>query len=148
MAEQGIAMASFARNLALGATVVGVILAVILGLVLASSITRPVHKVVTMLKDVSEGEGDLTKRLEVASHDEIGELAHYFNSFCDKLETLIRDVAASAEQFNEGSRVVSEASQSLASGAQEQSASVEQVNATVHWTMVRMSSSRSRKPLK
>ena len=131
MAEQGIAMASFARNLALGATVVGLILAVILGLVLASSITRPVHKVVTMLKDVSEGEGDLTKRLEVASHDEIGELAHYFNSFCDKLETLIRDVAASAEQFNEGSRVVSEASQSLASGAQEQSASVEQVNASI-----------------
>jgi methyl-accepting chemotaxis protein len=137
MAEQGVAIASFARNLALGATVVGVILSVILGLVLASSITRPIYKVVTMLRDVSEGEGDLTKRLEITSHDEIGELAHYFNSFCDKLEALIREISASAEQFNEGSRVVSEASQSLASGAQEQSASVEQVNAAVQ-EMVRM----------
>ncbi len=131
MAEEGMAMASFSKNLGLGATVVGLLVSVVLGLVLATSIIRPVNKVVAMLKDVSEGEGDLTKRLEIASHDEIGELAHYFNSFCDKLEALIRDVASSAEQFTEGSRVVSEASQSLASGAQEQSASVEQVNASI-----------------
>ncbi|MBC7353344.1 MAG: methyl-accepting chemotaxis protein [Thermogutta sp.] len=137
MGQEGVAMASFAKTLALGATGLGVVVAVILGFVLATSIIRPVNKVVAMLKDVSEGEGDLTKRLEVTSHDEIGQLAQYFNAFCDKLEALIRDVAASAEQFNEGSRVVSEASQSLASGAQEQSASVEQVNATVQ-EMVRM----------
>ncbi|WP_347244776.1 methyl-accepting chemotaxis protein [Thermogutta sp.] len=137
MAQEGLATAKFAKTLALGATGVGVIVAVILGFVLATSIIRPVNKVVTMLRDVSEGEGDLTKRLEVTSHDEIGQLARYFNAFCDKLEAIIRDVAASAEQFNEGSRVVSEASQTLASGAQEQSASVEQVNATVQ-QMVRM----------
>lgn len=137
MAQDGLAVAGFAKSLALGATVLGVMVSVVLGIVLATSIIRPVTKVVNMLRDVSEGEGDLTKRLEIASHDEIGQLAQYFNSFCDKLETIIRDVAASAEQFNEGSRVVSEASQSLASGAQEQSASVEQVNATVQ-EMVRM----------
>ncbi|MGQ9506040.1 MAG: HAMP domain-containing methyl-accepting chemotaxis protein [Thermogutta sp.] len=131
MGREGQATAAFARNLGLSATVLGVVVAMVLGIVLATSIIRPVNKVVTMLKDVSEGEGDLTKRLEVVSHDEIGELARYFNSFCDKLEGIIREVAASAEQFTEGSRVVSEASQSLASGAQEQSASVEQVNATL-----------------
>jgi methyl-accepting chemotaxis protein len=137
MAREGLAMASFAKTLALGATGLGVVVAVVLGFVLATSIIRPVNRVVDMLKDVSEGEGDLTKRLEIPSHDEIGQLARYFNAFCDKLEALIRDIRASAEQFNEGSRVVSEASQSLASGAQEQSASVEQVNATVQ-EMVRM----------
>ena len=131
MGQETVAMAGFAKGIGVGASVVGVVLSLILGLFLAQSIIRPVHKVVTMLKDVSEGEGDLTKRLDITSQDEIGELAQYFNSFCDKLESIIRDVASSAEQFNEGSRVVSEASQSLASGAQEQSASVEQVNATV-----------------
>jgi len=131
MAQEGEAMATFAKNLGLGATAFGLIVSVVLGLVLATSIIRPVNKVVSMLKDVSEGEGDLTKRLEIASHDEIGELAHYFNSFCDKLESIIRDVATTATQFTEGARVVSEASQSLASGAQEQSASVEQVNASI-----------------
>lgn len=137
LAKEGIAVASFARTLSLAGAGLGLLVSIVLGLFLASSITRPLHQVVAMLKDVSEGEGDLTKRLEVASHDELGELARYFNSFCDKLEAIIREVAASAEQFNEGSRVVSEASQSLASGAQEQSASVEQVNATVR-EMVRM----------
>ncbi|HPZ82652.1 MAG TPA: methyl-accepting chemotaxis protein [Thermogutta sp.] len=131
MGQETVAMAGFAKGIGVGASVVGVVLSLILGLFLAQSIIRPVNKVVAMLKDVSEGEGDLTKRLEIASHDEIGELARYFNSFCDKLEGIIRDVASSAEQFNEGSRVVSEASQSLASGAQEQSASVEQVNASL-----------------
>ncbi len=137
IAGQGVTTAQFAQSLALGATLVGLVLSVVLGLVLATSITRPLNKVVARLKDVSEGQGDLTQRLDVASHDEVGELAHYFNSFVDKLEVIIRDIRASAEQFNDGARVVSEASQSLASGAQEQSASVEQVSATVQ-QMVRM----------
>ena len=131
MGEQSIAMAGFAKSIGVGAAVVGVVLSLILGLFLAQSIIRPVQKTVALLKDVSEGEGDLTKRLEVASKDEIGELAQYFNVFCDKLEAIIAEVRASAEQFTEGSRVVSEASQSLASGAQEQSASVEQVSASM-----------------
>lgn len=131
MGQENIAMAGFAKSIGVGAAVVGVVLSLILGLFLAQSIIRPVQKTVALLKDVSEGEGDLTKRLEVASKDEIGELAQYFNVFCDKLEAIIAEVRASAEQFTEGSRVVSEASQSLASGAQEQSASVEQVSASM-----------------
>ncbi len=131
MGAEAVAMAGFSKNIGIGACVVGVVLSLVLGLFLAQSIIRPVQKTVALLKDVSEGEGDLTKRLEVASHDEIGELAQYFNVFCDKLEAIIAEVRASAEQFTEGSRVVSEASQSLASGAQEQSASVEQVSASM-----------------
>ncbi|MGQ9822541.1 MAG: HAMP domain-containing methyl-accepting chemotaxis protein [Thermogutta sp.] len=131
MGDEGVATASFARNLAIGAAVVGVILSLCLGFFSAQSIIRPVQKTVALLKDVAEGEGDLTKRLEVASHDEVGELAKFFNLFCDKLEAIIAEVRASAEQFTEGSRVVSEASQSLASGAQEQSAGVEQVSASM-----------------
>ena len=127
--DESMATAGFARNLGIGAAVVGVILSLCLGFFLAQSIIRPVQKTVVLLKDVAEG--DLTKRLDVASHDEIGELARYFNLFCDKLEAIIAEVRASAEQFTEGSRVVSEASQSLASGAQEQSASVEQVSASI-----------------
>ncbi|MGQ9915315.1 MAG: HAMP domain-containing methyl-accepting chemotaxis protein [Thermogutta sp.] len=131
MGDEGVATASFARNLAIGAAVVGVILSLCLGFFLAQTIIRPVQKTVALLKDVAEGEGDLTKRLEVASHDEVGELAKFFNLFCDKLEAIIAEVRASAAQFTEGSRVVSEASQSLASGAQEQSAGVEQVSASM-----------------
>jgi methyl-accepting chemotaxis protein len=129
--QVSVATSNFAKTLGLGMALVGVVAAVVFGLVLATSIIRRVNKVVLLLKDVSEGEGDLTKRLDITTADEIGQLARYFNDFCDKLEAIIREVRGSAEQFTEGARVVSEASQSLASGAQEQSASVQQITASM-----------------
>ncbi|MDW8078879.1 MAG: methyl-accepting chemotaxis protein [Thermoguttaceae bacterium] len=121
-------LAATLRNLSLGAVFLGVGVAVVLGLTLARGIVRPVQRVVQLVKDVAEGEGDLTRRLEVVSRDEMSELAKNFNTFCDKLEVIVQEVKASAEQFTEGARVVAEASQSLASSTQEQSASVEQIS--------------------
>jgi len=43
-----------------------------------------------MLKDISEGEGDLTKRLNIIKQDELGELAGYFNAFLDKLQGMVK----------------------------------------------------------
>ncbi|MDR1250388.1 MAG: methyl-accepting chemotaxis protein [Treponema sp.] len=52
-------------------------------------IVRPIHTTVKMLKDISEGGGDLTKRLAVHSRDEIGDMAKYFNFTFDKIKTLV-----------------------------------------------------------
>lgn len=51
-------------------------------------ISRPINRVVEGLKDIAEGEGDLTKRLRVTSQDEIGALATWFNIFMEKLQDL------------------------------------------------------------
>jgi methyl-accepting chemotaxis protein len=48
---------------------------------------------VERIKDVSDGEGDLTRRLDLSSRDEIGDLAGGFNRFVDKLEVIIRKVS-------------------------------------------------------
>ncbi|WP_051284147.1 methyl-accepting chemotaxis protein [Desulforegula conservatrix] len=53
-------------------------------------ISRPINRVVEGLKDIAEGEGDLTKRLRVTSQDEIGSLATWFNIFMEKLQDLIK----------------------------------------------------------
>ncbi|PRD20050.1 UNVERIFIED_CONTAM: mcpU [Trichonephila clavipes] len=45
-----------------------------------------------MLKNIASGEGDLTRRLEYARQDELGELAGWFNRFLDKLQPIIADV--------------------------------------------------------
>jgi methyl-accepting chemotaxis protein len=58
-------------------------------LVLSLSITRPITKVVNTLKDISEGEGDLTRIIHVNSKDEIGDLAHYFNLTMEKIRDLV-----------------------------------------------------------
>jgi methyl-accepting chemotaxis protein len=56
---------------------------------IANSIAKPIVKVSLTLKDISEGEGDLTKTINLKSGDEIGDLAHYFNLTLDKIRNLV-----------------------------------------------------------
>jgi len=50
------------------------------------------------LKDIATGEGDLTKRIDVSSRDEIGETANWFNTFVENLAGIIGQVAVNARQ--------------------------------------------------
>jgi methyl-accepting chemotaxis protein len=64
---------------------------VVIYLVLGTTI-KPILNVTATLKDISEGEGDLTRRLEVASKDEIGSLSSYFNETLGTIGTLIKRI--------------------------------------------------------
>jgi methyl-accepting chemotaxis protein len=76
--------------ISVGIMVLGLIVAVLF----AASITRPIGRAVEVLKDISEG--NLTKRLEVVSRDEIGEMAGYFNRVVENLQAILRDIAGNA----------------------------------------------------
>lgn len=78
-------------------------LAVLLLWYAAGSIVRPIQGTVDMLKDIAEGEGDLTKRLEITSQDEIGDMGHWFNEFMEKLQEVIKDVAQNTGSLNDAS---------------------------------------------
>jgi methyl-accepting chemotaxis protein len=56
---------------------------------LSRSITKPIIKVTATLKDISEGEGDLTRVIPENGKDEITELSHYFNQTLGKIKNLI-----------------------------------------------------------
>ncbi|MDR0629389.1 MAG: methyl-accepting chemotaxis protein [Treponema sp.] len=56
---------------------------------IAGSIAKPILQVSAMLKDISQGEGDLTKRISINTKDEIEDLAHYFNLTIEKIRGLI-----------------------------------------------------------
>ncbi|WP_462271287.1 methyl-accepting chemotaxis protein [Desulfobacter sp.] len=64
---------------------------------------KPLQKVTAGLKDIAEGEGDLTKRLKITSKDEVGELGHWFNTFIGKIHEIIQDLAESAGRLNASS---------------------------------------------
>jgi methyl-accepting chemotaxis protein len=70
----------------------------LLAWIIGRMITRPVNKMVDGLKDIAQGEGDLTKRLNEGAKDELGELASWFNAFMDKLQQLIKEMASSSGQ--------------------------------------------------
>ncbi|MDR0601580.1 MAG: methyl-accepting chemotaxis protein [Treponema sp.] len=81
----------------------------------ASSITKPLIKVSQTLKDISEGEGDLTRQIIITSKDEIGELARYFNLTLEKIRNLVVIIKQqSVSLFNLGNELASNMTQTAA----------------------------------
>jgi methyl-accepting chemotaxis protein len=71
----GVDAANSAKLTAVIAVVIGVLLAMAFGVIISRAITKPVLNIVARIKDIAQGEGDLTQRVDVNSKDEIGELA-------------------------------------------------------------------------
>jgi methyl-accepting chemotaxis protein len=72
-----------------------------------SAILKPMKAMVAFFKDLSEGEGDLRKRIESNAKDEIGELATWFNTFMSKLQALIKEITRNAESLGNASTSLS-----------------------------------------
>ncbi len=84
---------------------------------ISRSILQPIHATTLMLKDVADGEGDLTRRL-VVTNDELGDLAGWFNTFSSKLQTIIQQLQESLTSLDRSSKDLSGIAVSLASGAE------------------------------
>ncbi|MCP4162147.1 MAG: methyl-accepting chemotaxis protein [Deltaproteobacteria bacterium] len=90
---------------------------IFIALFFSNSIIKPVNKVISGLKDIAMGEGNLTMRLEISSKDEIGELSNWFNQFMDKIHGIIKDVASNALVVNGASEELRTISQKMSSVA-------------------------------
>ncbi|MDH4183680.1 MAG: methyl-accepting chemotaxis protein [Nitrospinota bacterium] len=83
------------------------------------TVTSPLRFVVKRLQDISEGEGDLTKRMEVRSQDELGEVAYWFNRFVEQINALVKQIAENSNVLASSSEEMSNVSSHLASGSEE-----------------------------
>jgi methyl-accepting chemotaxis protein len=70
---------------------------------LIRSITVPLGRMIGMLKDIAQGEGDLTARLRDTSGTETQELAEWFNAFVVQVHGIIREVAGNSGQVGQAS---------------------------------------------
>ena len=120
-----------ARHHAVYVTLSISVLAVALGLLLmwlmARGVTRPIIGVSRMLKDIASGEGDLTRRLDYARQDELGELAGWFNRFLDKLQPIIADVKRSVQDARSTADQSAAIASQTSAGMQQQFREVDQV---------------------
>jgi methyl-accepting chemotaxis protein len=87
------------KALNLGMLVTGITIAILLllGWSIVSSIGTALGSLLISLKDIASGDGDLTKRIEKTSNDELGDVVDWFNQFVDKLHNSITDVVKSIE---------------------------------------------------
>jgi methyl-accepting chemotaxis protein len=92
--------------------------AFLLAWLLFAGIIKPIKNVASSLKDIAEGEGDLTSRLEVTGRDEVGDLAKWFNVFIDKLQRIVKEITAGVETLSLSSTDLSNISQQMSQAAQ------------------------------
>ena len=71
----------------------------LLSWLVARSVTVPIKEVVETIKDIAQGEGDLTKRLPIHGKNEVGELGEWFNTFIGKLHGIISQLSGTALQL-------------------------------------------------
>jgi methyl-accepting chemotaxis protein len=106
-----------------------VILAVSMNI--SRSIFKRLSRLGDRIRDVAQGEGDLTKRIEVDVHDEVGAVAEWFNKFMDSLHGTVSSVAANTVRVNSAAEQMNSAAGHNAEDSRQQSGQVTQVAAAM-----------------
>ena len=94
---------------------------------LPAMITRSISLLASGVDDITKRDGDLTKRIDVISQDELGTLAAKFNAFLDNLHNIISQVASSTQQFSQATGELEQLSITAKSGLAEQKQATQSV---------------------
>jgi methyl-accepting chemotaxis protein len=116
----------------LGLGLLTAVVGLLLVWLMARSVTRPILGVAAMLQDIASGEGDLTRRLDYAKRDELGELAGWFNRFLDKLQPTIAEVKRSVQAARDTADQSSAIAAQTSAGMEQQYRQVDQVATASH----------------
>ena len=90
----------------------------------ARSIVKPIQKLVAALKDIAQGEGDLTVRMVVSGNDEVTDLSEYFNETIEKISVTIKSIGTN-------SNIMEEIGTELASNMSETASSINEISANI-----------------
>jgi len=113
----------------IGVIAAGIILAIGLGLMVASMISKPLNQIVKGAEKIADGDLDVT--IDINTKDEVGVLATAFKKMTDNINEVMTNINSAAEQVASGSKQVSDSSIALSQGATEQASSVEQLTASL-----------------
>ncbi|MDH4555672.1 methyl-accepting chemotaxis protein [Pseudomonas sp. BN417] len=120
------------RASAIVATLIAVLIIIVLLGMLIRVLMQPLHTMGRAMQDIAQGEGDLTRRLDIHAQDEFGELAGAFNRFVERIHGSIREVSSATAQVNQVARLVLSASNSSMSNSDEQANRTNSVAAAIN----------------
>jgi methyl-accepting chemotaxis protein len=129
----GVALSSFKRifyALFVWASIIAV-LVILVSLLISRWITRPLNALIERARDLALENVDMSKRLEIDSKDDIGELSGWFNKFLDRLEQLITKVRKSSDEVSGATEKIASGSEDLAVRVSEQAASITETSTTI-----------------
>ncbi|MCG5535859.1 methyl-accepting chemotaxis protein [Ectothiorhodospira mobilis] len=119
--------AAMARNTVLGVGLLALLAGLVTAWFMGRTITRPMRRAVEAMRDIAEGEGDLTRRLETGGRDEIAEVAAAFNRFAERVQETVRQVGGSTEHLAAASEQMTTVTTRTNEGMQRQRTEIEQV---------------------
>lgn len=120
------------RTSALIVTVVAVVFILVLLGMLIRVLMGPLTDMGRAMANIAEGEGDLTRRLDVQSRDEFGELATSFNRFVERIHGSIREVSSATQAVHEVAQRVLNASNASMVNSDEQASRTNSVAAAIN----------------
>ncbi|AKL96899.1 methyl-accepting chemotaxis sensory transducer [Clostridium aceticum] len=109
--------------------ILGVLLAIALGLFIANIISKPLAEIVEGANRIAEG--DLDVGMNIHTRDEVGTLAEAFKTMTENINEVMTNISAAAEQVASGSKQMSDSSMALSEGATEQASSIEELTASL-----------------
>lgn len=107
--------------------VIGFAAALVLGILISLSISRPILKGIDFAEKMSEG--DFSKTLDIVQKDEIGALSDALNKMAAKLKAMFKDINKGVDQLSSSSTDLSAISRQMSSGAEQTSAKSDTVAA-------------------
>ncbi|MBI5747920.1 MAG: methyl-accepting chemotaxis protein [Nitrospinae bacterium] len=120
------------------AIAIGILVSLGAVILLIRAVAAPIKKAADMLKDIAQGEGDLTKRLNLTTKDEVGELGKWFDTFVEKIHDIVVQISKTASNMASASEELSASATQIAKGTTSQTerattvaASSEEMSATV-----------------
>ncbi len=97
------------------------------GIAIAETISRPIRRTVDMLREISQGEGDLTVRLRTRATGEPAELARYFNAFVERIHQIMQKLREASSRLSDTSVELSSITQTTHLGIESQQSQTEMV---------------------
>lgn len=107
-------------------TLIGFITGLLLSVLITRGIVVPLKKTLAAMNDIAEGEGDLTRRLDISGNDEVSQVALAFNKFANKIETVVTKVRSGVTSISSASQEISIGNASLSQRTEEQASSLEE----------------------
>ena len=119
------------RNVITVFCLVSIVLVVVLVYVIGGSIVKPVQEVSERMKDISQGEGDLTRSLPETGQDEVTRLARYFNEYTKKMRHSLLGIRENINSLTQQAELVETSSKNSNAQAQTQNENMLQVAAAM-----------------
>ncbi len=92
---------------------------------------KPVDHLVDQMRTISQGKGDLTKRISVKGQDEVSELGTWFNSLVSRVHDMIAEVRGATGEVASAATEIASSSQEMSTGMDDQSRQVTQISAAI-----------------